>query len=61
MIGKRYIRDKRSGALIIRDDGELYKLKVREDLFQQIQSLKQDINSLKSELAEIKSLITKSN
>lgn len=60
MNGKRYIRDSRSGAVIIRDPEGLSKVKLKESLTSQIESLKADINTLKSEISELKSRLDKS-
>lgn len=60
MNGKRYIRDSRSGAVIIRDPEGLSKAKFMESITTQLESLKADINTLKSEISELKSRLDKS-
>lgn len=60
MNGKRYIRDSRSGAMIIRDAEGLSKAKLKETLTGQIESLKADINTLKDEISELKSRLNAS-
>lgn len=61
MSSLRYIRDGRSGTLILKDTQVLDEYRQKKTLMEEIDSLKQDINTLKTEMQILKSALNSPN
>jgi hypothetical protein len=54
----RYIRDSRSGSLILRDHSKVSSFRQTKTLAEEIQLLKSDINTLKTKVEELNVILS---
>lgn len=57
----RYIRDRKSNAVLLADPNAVADFRKKKELSEEIQILKDDINTLKREVQNLKTLLTNTN
>lgn len=60
MNGSRYIRDRKTGAVLLADPQQIEAFRQKKTVSEELEALKAEINTLKTEVAELRLLLNQS-